>query len=84
MRLLADLAFSFKLYELAHNYYSMWKKEFSSDTSPINTAAAFEMLSISSFLQNGNLNKWLKVTFPDFLAKKGFFDNIMKRYSTSS
>jgi hypothetical protein len=63
MRLLADLAFSFKLYELAHNYYSMWKKEFSSDTSPINTAAAFEMLSISSFLQNGNLNKYLTSSY---------------------
>ena len=63
MRLLADLAFSFKLYELAHSYYSMWKKEFSTDTPPINTAAAFEMLSLSSFLQNGNLNKYLTSSY---------------------
>ena len=59
LRICADLVFSFKLYELAHSYYVSWKKELSADNLPINSAAAFEMLSLSSFLQNNNLNKYL-------------------------
>jgi hypothetical protein len=63
LRLIADLTFSFKLYESAHTYYTMWKKEFSIETSTINHASAFEMISLSSFLQNTNFNKYLTPNF---------------------
>ena len=63
LRMIADLGFSFKMFEFSHSYYTMWKKEFSTDTSSINLAAAYEMISLSSFMQNSNLNKYLTTAY---------------------